>query len=134
MNGFKTNNPDRRIDRALQHVVRPWFPMNDEVLKTVRSKLDSGSYAADGQELIDDLKGDFALFTFVVREFGILGMQQKIEQAILNNPVHLIKWGGPGRLKEVLAPDKKLPSTHSLHWSEPFQVDHRLPIERKAEA
>lgn len=122
MNGFKTNNPDRRIDRALQHVVRPWFPINDDVLKTVRGKIDAGSYGADGKELIEDLKGDFALFTFVVREFGILGMQEKIAQTILNNPVELIRWGGIERLKEVLAPDKKLPSTHSLHWSEPFQV------------
>ena len=113
---------NRRIERALQHVVRPWFPINQDVLTNIRSKLDSGAYASSQVDLLNDLKGDFALFTFVVRELGIQAMQQKIDAKILNNPVELIRWGGAARIKEIIAPDKKLPATHSLHWSEPFQV------------
>jgi len=123
MSGFKSDGQDnRRIERALQHVVRPWFPINQDVLTTIRANLESGVYATTPPQLLNDLKGDFALFTFVVKELGIQAMQQKIDSKILNNPVELIRWGGPERIKEVLAPDKKLPSTHSLHWSEPFQV------------
>ena len=123
MSGFKSDGSDnRRIDRALQHVVRPWFPINQDVLTSIRKNLDDGSYASDPQQLLNELKGDFALFTFVVKELGILGMQEQIDSKILNNPVELIRWGGCDRIKEIIAPDKKLPTTHSLHWSEPFQV------------
>jgi hypothetical protein len=123
MSGFKSDRQDnRRIERALQHVVRPWFPINQDVLTTIRANLDSDVYATTPPQLLNDLKGDFALFTFVVKELGIQAMQQKIDSKILNNPVELIRWGGPERIKAIIAPDKKLPSTHSLHWSEPFQV------------
>jgi len=123
MSGFKNDGSDnRRIERALQHVVRPWFPINQDVLTSIRKNLEDGAYATAPHHLLNDLKGDFALFTFVVKELGILGMQEKIEKKVLNNPVELIRWGGPARIKEILAADKKLPATHSLHWSEPFQV------------
>ena len=123
MSGFKSDGSDnRRIERALQHVVRPWFPINQDVLTSIRKNLDEGSYATAPQQLLHDLKADFALFTFVVKELGILGMQEKINEKILNNPVELIRWGGLDRIAEIIAPDKKLPATHSLHWSEPFQV------------
>jgi hypothetical protein len=123
MSGFKSDGSDnRRIERALQHVVRPWFPINQDVLTSIRKGLDEGTYATAPQQLLNDLKGDFALFTFVVKELGILAMQEKVDSKILNNPVELIRWGGSDRIKDILAPDKKLPATHSLHWSEPFQV------------
>lgn len=123
MSGFKSDGSDnRRIERALQHVVRPWFPINQDVLTSIRKNLDEGSYTSTPQQLLNDLKADFALFTFVVKELGILGMQEKIPQKILNSPIELIRWGGLERMKDILAPDKKLPATHSLHWSEPFQV------------
>jgi hypothetical protein len=123
MSGFKNDGSDnRRIERALQHVVRPWFPINQDVLTLIRKNLDEGSYSSAPQQLLNDLKADFALFTFVVKELGILGMQEKLDGKIRNNPVELIRWGGLDRIKEILAPDKKLPATHSLHWSEPFQV------------
>lgn len=122
MSGFKGNMADRRLDRALQHVVRPWFPINQDVLNTIRTCLTDGTYAVTPAQLLNDLKGDFALFTYVVKELGIMGMQQGLDAKILNNPVELIKWGGPDRIKEAIAPEKSLPTTHSLHWSEPFQI------------
>jgi hypothetical protein len=122
MSGFKSDGSDRRIDRAIQHVVRPWFPINQDVLSLVRKNLDANSYAAKPEQLLNDLKTDFALFTYVVKELGIQGMQEKLDPKILNNPIELIRWGGAARIADILGADKKLPSTHSLHWSEPFQV------------
>ena len=122
MSSFKSDGSDRRIDRALQHVVRPWFPINQDVLTIVRKGLNDNSYQKDPSKLLNDLKSDFALFTYVVKELGIQGMTEKLEAKILNNPIELIRWGGTTRIADILGPDKKLPSTHSLHWSEPFQV------------
>lgn len=122
MSGFKSDGSDRRIDRALQHVVRPWFPINQDVLAIVRKGLSDNSYQKEASKLLNDLKSDFALFTYVVKELGIQGMTENLEPKILNNPIELIRWGGTARIADILSPDKKLPSTHSLHWSEPFQV------------
>ena len=122
MSGFKSDGSDRRIDRALQHVVRPWFPINQDVLAIVRKGLSDNSYQKEASKLLNDLKSDFALFTYVVKELGIQGMTENLEPKILNNPIELIRWGGTARIADIISPDKKLPSTHSLHWSEPFQV------------
>lgn len=122
MTESKIDPTDRRLDRALQHVVRPWFPINQEVLNTIRKNLSDGVYGATPAQLLSDLKNDFALFTFVVKELAALGASEGLPEKALGNPVELIRWGGAQRIGEILAEGKKLPQTHSLHWSEPFQV------------
>lgn len=119
---FKSDSNSRRIDRALQHVSKPWFPMNPDVLKRVREGLDRGDYDNDFNALLAELKSDFALFTFVVKELTQKAVLQSVSQAIINNPIELIRWGGSGHIKEVLAEQQKMPNVHSLHWSEPFQI------------
>lgn len=122
MNKFKTDPSERRIDRALQHVLKPWFPINQEVLNLVRGRFKSGDYEKDSNALLQDLKSDFALFTLVVKELISVGQAEGVPAVTLHNPIELIKWAGPARINELLASDKRLPATHSLHWSEPFQI------------
>lgn len=122
MSKFKSDPAERRIDRALQHVLKPWFPINDEVLSLVRKRFNDGDYAKDAGELLRDLKSDFALFTLVVKELLQVGKLEGAPGATLHNPVELIKWAGPARINKILSDENKLPATHSLHWSEPFQI------------
>jgi hypothetical protein len=122
MGSFKSDNNSRRIDRALQHVSKPWFPMNPEVLKRVRDGLAQGTFDKDFNLLLTELKADFALFTFIVKELSQQAAVQGIAAATINNPIELIRWGGTARVKEILAEQQKIPSIHSLQWSEPFQV------------
>lgn len=122
MNKFKSDPSERRIDRALQHVLKPWFPINQEVLQLVRKRFAEGDYDKAPGELLKDLKSDFALFTLVVKELLQVGKCEGATAATLHNPVELIKWAGPKRIIALLSNDKKLPATHSLHWSEPFQI------------
>jgi hypothetical protein len=122
MGNFKSDNNSRRIDRALQHVSKPWFPMNPEVLKRVREGLSHGTFANDFNLLLTELKSDFALFTFIVKELSQQAAVQGISQDIINNPIELIRWGGVKGVQEVLAEQQKIPNIHSLQWSEPFQV------------
>jgi len=121
-NRFKSDPSERRLDRALQHVVKPWFPINQDVLTHVRKRFADGHYNKTPADLLQDLKGDFALFTLVVKELIQVGKSENVAGVTLHNPVELIKWAGPDRIKEILSNDKKLPATHSLHWSEPFQI------------
>lgn len=122
MSKFKSDRAERRIDRALQHVLKPWFPINEEVLQLVRKRSADGDYERAPDELLKDLKSDFALFTLVVKELIQVGNQEGVSPATLLNPVELIKWAGPPRILSLLSNDTKLPATHSLLGSEPFQI------------
>jgi hypothetical protein len=122
MGNFKGDSNSRRIDRALQHVNKPWFPMNPEVLKRVRDGLESGIYENNFNALLADLKTDFALFTFLVKELAQRAVTAEESQALLANPLELIRWGSSTHMKEILSEQQKVPTMHSLHWSEPFQI------------
>lgn len=122
MGTFKSDQNSRRIDRALQHVSKPWFPMNPEVIKRVRGGIGAGSFENDFNALLADLKTDFALFTFIVKELSQKAVIQNVSQAIISNPIELIRWGGTSAIKEILNELQKTPNVHSLHWSEPFQI------------
>jgi hypothetical protein len=96
--------------------------MNPEILKRVRDGLDQGTYDKDFNLLIDELKGDFALFTFVIKELSQKAVVESAPQSVINNPIELIRWGGAKGIRDVLIEQQKIPSIHSLQWSEPFQV------------
>jgi hypothetical protein len=122
MGSFKGDTNSRRIDRALQHVSKPWFPMNPEVLKRVREGFDRGTYTQNFSLLLEELKSDFALFTFVVKELSQKAVLEGIPQATVNHPIELLKWGGVSAIRNILEEQQKIPSVHSLQWSEPFQI------------
>jgi hypothetical protein len=122
MGNFKGDNNSRRIDRALQHVSKPWFPMNPEVLKQIRSGLTNGAYENHFDELLTALKSDFALFTFVIKELSQKALIAGVAPSVISNPLELIRWGGLSGVSDIIDEQQKIPTIHSLQWSEPFQV------------
>lgn len=122
MGSFKGDANSRRVDRAMHHVSKPWFPMNHLVLKRVRDGLAHNTFANNFDALLDELKSDFALFTFIVKELSHRAMLSQDARPFINNPIQLIRWGGTAAINEILAEQQKLPAVHSLHWSESFQV------------
>ena len=119
---FKADASERRIDRALQHVLKPWFPINQDVLLEIRKRFECGDYERNHSELLKDLKSDFALFTLVVKDLIQIGQAEGIPAVTLHNPIEIIKWAGPERIGRLLSVDQRLPAIHSLSWSEPFQI------------
>lgn len=122
MGSFKGDANSRRIDRALHHVSKPWFPMNPDVLKRVRDGIEQKVYDDNFEPLLEELKGDFALFTFLVKELSQRAVVSEQAGTMIGNPIKLLRWGGVAAIQEILAEHQKLPNIHSLHWSEPFQV------------
>lgn len=122
MGSFKGDANSRRIDRALHHVSKPWFPMNPDVLKRVKGGLEQKIFDNNFEALLDELKGDFALFTFIVKELSQKAVLSEQARSIIGNPIELIRWGGTTAILEILSEQQKIPNIHSLHWSEPFQV------------
>lgn len=122
LGNFKGDSNSRRIDRALQHVSKPWFPMNPDVLKRVRDGLDSGIYDANFDLLLTELKTDFALFTFIIKELSQRAVLENVSPTVISNPLELIRWGNTRHIKDIISEQQKVPNMHSLHWSEPFQI------------
>lgn len=118
-----TEPSEKRLDRAAGHVNTHWFPVNPSVLATVRQGLEDGAYDLDISFLIQELKSDFALFTYCVKELVSAGVKEGISPAILSHPIKLLRWGGTTRLKTILCGDKHPPKSHIFRSPEDFQGD-----------
>ena len=114
---------DRRLSRALAHVNNLWFPFNPAVIKQLEEGFRSSLFLKEPESLLTLLKQDFALFTYIIKELIPIGSAEKIAPAVICNPVELLKWAGPDRIKTIVFSEKGLPSAHSLHSSEDFQAD-----------
>lgn len=112
---------DKRLDRAVHHVSALWFPINPSVLKTIREGLENGNYGSDLSPLIDELKRDFALFTYVVKELIPIATKENVPASTSSNPIQLIRWAGLQKLTAILGTQNEPPSTHHLESSETFQ-------------
>jgi hypothetical protein len=112
---------DKRLDRAVHHVSALWFPINPSVLKTIREGLENGRYASDISPLIDELKKDFALFTYVVKELIPVATKENVPPSTSSNPIQLIRWAGLPKLTAILGTQNEPPSTHQLESSDYLQ-------------
>ena len=113
---------NRRLNRALAHVNSLWFPINPDIVAQAESGFAKGRFASGADELLGLLKQDFALLAFIIKEVTALGTQERLSPSLLCNPVDLLKWAGPARIKEIIFSNKGLPATHSLQCSEGFQA------------
>jgi hypothetical protein len=114
---------ERRLDKASKHVSALWFPINPETLATLRKNFKKKFYDRAPDDLLDDLKKDFALFTFVVKELIPIARAQKLDEKITQNPAELIRWAGATRIGPIIADDRLLPLSHIFNALEPFQAE-----------
>lgn len=98
-----TGHGGRRLQQAAEYVSRQWFPINPKVAELIQTKLSESKYDESHQLLFNDLKGDFALFTFCLKKIkenalskaesplaGFFGVDFEIIKQILLSPVHEI--------------------------------------------
>ncbi len=114
---------ETRLNRALNHVNNLWFPFNPTVISQLEEGFKDEAFSDDPDQLLTILKQDFALFTYVIKELMHIATSEQIDPVTICNPLKLIRWGGPTRIKQIVVLNKKLPSTHALSLSENFQTD-----------
>lgn len=117
------NFNDRRLNRAVAHVNSLWFPFNPEVLKSLEDAFKAGNINDTPDKILEILRQDFALFTYVIKELIPLASAARISSSIVCNPLELLKWAGPTRIKDAVFSEEGLPSAHSLQSSEGFQAN-----------
>lgn len=114
---------NKRLQRATEHVTSMWFPFNMKVVKSIREKHGQGIYENDTGLLIEDLRTDFALFSFVVKQLLPQAREAGLPQKSLQNPIALLNWAGSVRICEIFKSDDNLPNNHLLDSLEGFQAD-----------
>ncbi len=114
---------ERRLEKATKHVASLWFPINPQTLAVIRAEFNAGTYERNSERLLDDLKKDFALFTFLVKELAPIATAEHVSPLIVENPAELIRWAGPARIKTFILDDAALPQSHVFHSLEPFQAN-----------
>ncbi len=105
------------IERAYDHVVTNWFPVQSEVLERIQSRLAAGEYDAHRKELTKDLKEDFSLFMFCLKELtGLLETNKLhgVPQPQNSTPIDMIESSDIEVLKSILAAPPSVISTHSM--------------------
>ncbi len=117
------NLTDRRLNRAVAHVNTLWFPFNPAVVRSLEHGFQQNLFQQDPEQLLEVLKHDFALFTYVIKELIPLASESRVSSSVICNPIELLRWAGPERIKQVVFSQNGLPSAHSLHNSEEFQAD-----------
>ncbi len=114
---------EENLERAVRHVSNNWLPPQKEVLDQVRKQLDAGAYDDNSKTLGDDLKSDFALYMYCLRELSAIAEKDNEEQsrfrgheeaALKLTPKQLFERADIGMLREILSkPDSEI-STHSI--------------------
>lgn len=119
---------DAVLERAFDHVCSSWFPVQVQVLDKIRARLDSGVYSTNRRALTIDLKEDFSLFMFCLKQLQLLTaedadsrppMQGEAESV---DPVSIIEKADFGLLKKILHTPASEISKHSMQQSTKLQT------------
>ncbi len=113
---------DRRLERAREHVSKMWFPPDPELLRRVRSGLASGAYDLDIDFLIDEIRDDFALFTFSLKGLTVVLADEGVEAPHGLSPIEILRWAGLPRLRRIFGGADESISFHNLREVSDFQA------------
>lgn len=113
---------DRRLERACEHVSKMWFPPDPELLRRIRSGLTSGAYDLDIDFLIDEIRDDFALFTFSLKGLTVILADEGTAAPRGMTPVELLRWAGLPRLRRIFGGADDSISFHNLREVSDFQA------------
>ncbi|MBX7137245.1 MAG: HDOD domain-containing protein [Oligoflexia bacterium] len=111
----------RQLDRAAEYVTDYWFPINPALLEKIQGRLNQGTYVEDAALLLSDIKKDFSLFTFCLRNLILQLQSEGIEVPQGTNAMLLMEDAGLDRLKRILAIDQHDISRHDLEIATDMQ-------------
>jgi hypothetical protein len=57
----------RRLEQAIEYVERGWFPASPQILEKIQNRVHNQEYNNNFDLLLNDLKSDFSLFTYLLK-------------------------------------------------------------------
>ena len=112
----------RRLQQAAQHVSQLWFPINDELFAKIKKGLDDGIYDLDVDFLLTELRTDFSLFTYCLKELCKMAEAEGAVYPKHATPMEILKLAGATRLKKILNVERGRISAHTLQSSSEIQT------------
>ena len=110
---------ERRVKRAVDYVSDRWFPVNPELLGRIKDDLSRGMYDQNVAALFTDVRQDFSLFLYCLRE--LRAMLQAVGAEVPVSPKDLFLGAGIESLKEILSVEESELSLHRLKTITPLQ-------------
>lgn len=104
---------ERRLQRAQKHVSEYWFPPNPILVKRIKEGIDQGVYDLDVGFLIAEIKTDFSLLTYCLREVIILLRKDNFEIPPHSSFTQILTLAGLSKIKKVLMVPLGQISSHS---------------------
>jgi hypothetical protein len=113
---------NRNLQLACQRVEAAWFPVNPALLDKITSGLAEGRYDLDVEFLISELKSDFALFTWTLKELSKMVREQKVPIPVRASPMAMFQAAGLQTLKLILNTAPKALLEHSFEQMNDLQM------------
>lgn len=104
----------RRLEKACRHVNDLWFPVNPDLMTKIQHGLKNEIYELNPEALISEIRSDFSLFTYCLRELLRLLREDGIEIAVDANPLDLLREAGLQRLRSIVDVKETAISKHTL--------------------
>lgn len=102
----------KQLEQALRHVSEGWLPVSNEALRAARAQFKKSQASGSRVEFISELKKDFALFAFCVRELAKKAVVRG--QAGQFDPKTLFDNATDDDLRDIILHDSRGISIHSL--------------------
>ena len=116
-NTYEQSLQSERLNSASYHINTNWLPLNLKLLEEIYGKLEKNYYENRKDELIQDLKGDLALFTFSIKEIALTSKSD------LKSIFQSIKECEVEKLKKIIEKSRELASVHNLKSSSEQQLN-----------
>jgi hypothetical protein len=110
---------ERRLARAADYVTDRWFPVNPDLFAQIKKDLAAGRYDSDLEGLLDEVRHDFALFAYCLRELA--AMLRQSGAVVPLKPVEIFTAAGLDALKAILAVEEHTISHHRIKAMTPLQ-------------
>lgn len=113
---------DARLENACDHVSEFWFPVNSALLKRVRTGFTEKRFEGDLSLLLNEIRGDFALYAYCIKELLTLLRREGVQPPSDLTPGMLLEWAGLPRLTKILNDESRTLSKHHLSYTNPAQA------------
>lgn len=102
----------RRLDKAYAYVSDYWFPANSALIEKLKIGLKEGRYDFDVRSLVSEVKGDFSLYMYCLKELIRTLRDEGLDTPA--SPLELFEVAGLERLKKILSIEATNISRHSI--------------------
>ncbi len=122
---------DATLDKALVYVSQNWLPPQPYVLARIQQRLAAGDYEDNRDKLLKDLKDDFSLYLYCLREFSatepetgaVNAWGREIHETEKKTPAEVLQQTPLFQFRRILCRPEQEISSHSIAQMNKLQME-----------